>query len=239
MRTAAPWLVLGAATAAASFALGAVGLPSPTLFAALLVGLAAALLTPRSGLKLPNSSFIAAQAVCGVTLGAYLESDSLEAIAGSWLPVAAGQRGHARAQHRRRLGARPHHRARPPDGHARDDRRRRVRDRRHGQGPRRRRSARRLHAVPARADRRPRDAAAGDDLRRRRGDRRGAERGPAGDAARLADHRRRRAARRAARPPRADPRRHAARPDGRRRRADAVRASASSCPRSCASSRSR
>ena len=87
MRTAAPWIVLGAATAAASFALSAVGLPSPTLFAALLVGLAAALITPRSGLKLPNWSFIAAQAVCGVTLGAYLESDSLEAIAGSWLPV--------------------------------------------------------------------------------------------------------------------------------------------------------
>jgi membrane AbrB-like protein len=87
MRTAAPWLVLGAVTAAASFALSAVGLPSPTLFAALLVGLAAALMTPRSGLQLPNSSFIAAQAVCGVTLGAYLESDSLKTIAGSWLPV--------------------------------------------------------------------------------------------------------------------------------------------------------
>jgi uncharacterized protein len=87
MRTAAPWIVLGAATAAASFALSAVGLPSPTLFAALLVGLAAALLAPRSGRTLPNWTFIAAQAVCGVTLGAYLESDSLETIAGSWLPV--------------------------------------------------------------------------------------------------------------------------------------------------------
>ena len=87
MRTAAPWLVLGAATAAASAALGAAGLPSPTLFAALLVGLAAALIRPQAGLKLPSWSFIAAQAVCGVTLGAYLESDSLEAVAASWLPV--------------------------------------------------------------------------------------------------------------------------------------------------------
>jgi membrane AbrB-like protein len=87
MRTAVPWLVLGAVTAAASFALSAVGLPSPTLFAALLVGLAAALVSPRAGMRLPNASFVAAQAVCGVTLGAYLESDSLEAIAGSWLPV--------------------------------------------------------------------------------------------------------------------------------------------------------
>ena len=92
MRTAAPWLVLGAATAAASAALGAAGLPSPTLFAALLVGLAAALVRPQAGLKLPSWSFIAAQAVCGVTLGAYLESDSLEAVAGSWLPVAARER---------------------------------------------------------------------------------------------------------------------------------------------------
>jgi membrane AbrB-like protein len=88
MRTAAPWLVLGVASAAASLALSAAGLPSPTLFAALLVGLAAALTRPQAGLKLPNSSFVAAQAVCGVTLGAYLESGALEAIAGSWLPVA-------------------------------------------------------------------------------------------------------------------------------------------------------
>ncbi|HEX6025181.1 MAG TPA: AbrB family transcriptional regulator [Solirubrobacter sp.] len=88
MRTVAPWIVLGAATAAASLALAAVGLPSPTLFAALLVGLAAALLVPGSSHQLPNSAFIAAQAVCGVTLGAYLQSDALETTAGSWLPVA-------------------------------------------------------------------------------------------------------------------------------------------------------
>ena len=42
MRAAAPWVVLGAATAAAALALSAVGFPSPTLFSALIVGLAAA-----------------------------------------------------------------------------------------------------------------------------------------------------------------------------------------------------
>ena len=42
-----------------------------------------------------------------------------------------------------------------------------------------------------------------------------------------------------ARPPRDDPRRHAARPDGRRRRADAVRRRASWCRRWSASWRSR
>jgi membrane AbrB-like protein len=88
MRTAVPWIVLGAATAATSALLNAAGLPSPTLFAALLVGLAAALIRPQAGLRLPRLSFIAAQAVCGVTLGAYLQSEALEAIAGSWLPVA-------------------------------------------------------------------------------------------------------------------------------------------------------
>jgi membrane AbrB-like protein len=87
MRAAAPWIVLGAATAALALALGAGGLPSPTLFAALLVGLAAALARPGAGLRLPRWSFVAAQAVCGVTLGAYLQSSALEALAGAWLPV--------------------------------------------------------------------------------------------------------------------------------------------------------
>src|SRR4051812_40019401 len=62
-------------------------MPSPTLFSALLVGLAAALAFPRAGLELPRWSFIAAQALVGVTIGAYLRSDALKALAGSWLPV--------------------------------------------------------------------------------------------------------------------------------------------------------
>ncbi len=87
MRRAAPWVWLGAATAAAALALHVGGMPSPTLFAALLVGLTAALAGRAGHLAVPSGVFIAAQAVVGVTLGAYLQSSSLRAIAGSWLPV--------------------------------------------------------------------------------------------------------------------------------------------------------
>ena len=41
-----PWPMLGAATAAAALTLDRTGLPSSTLFAALLVGIATALLRP-------------------------------------------------------------------------------------------------------------------------------------------------------------------------------------------------
>jgi uncharacterized membrane protein AbrB (regulator of aidB expression) len=87
MRTAAPWIVLGALTAGAAVALAAIGMPSPTLFAALVIGLIAALSRPRSELKLPPKLFLAAQAVLGVTIGAYLQSDALKALGSAWLPV--------------------------------------------------------------------------------------------------------------------------------------------------------
>src|ERR1700742_2480686 len=61
-------------------------MPSPTLFAALLVGVAAALAKPDA-FELPRHVFTGAQAVVGVTLGAYLQSSSLTALADSWLPV--------------------------------------------------------------------------------------------------------------------------------------------------------
>jgi membrane AbrB-like protein len=88
MRHAAPWVGLGAATAILALALSAVGFPSPTLFAALLVGLAFALVRPQAGLAPPSWSFLAAQAVVGVTLGAYMQSEALTAAAHDWLPVA-------------------------------------------------------------------------------------------------------------------------------------------------------
>src|SRR6266545_2391368 len=87
LRRPAPWLVLGAATAAAAWALRRLGLPSSTLFAALLVGVAAALARPGRE-DVHASVFRAAQAVMGVTLGAYLQSSSLSALGSSWLPVA-------------------------------------------------------------------------------------------------------------------------------------------------------
>src|SRR6478735_8837312 len=88
MRTAASLLVLGALTAVVAFALDLVGLSSATLFAALLVGLTAALWRPTGEIAFPRWTFVAAQAVLGVTLGAYLEPDALEAVGGAWLPVA-------------------------------------------------------------------------------------------------------------------------------------------------------
>src|SRR4051812_30791484 len=80
MRKAAPWAALGAITAAVALALAAIGMPSPTLFAALVVGLGAALTRPQADLKLPSQAFLAAQAVCGVTIGAYLQADALKAL---------------------------------------------------------------------------------------------------------------------------------------------------------------
>jgi membrane AbrB-like protein len=88
VRALAPLLPLGALVFAVGVALDAVGLDSAFLFAALLVGLAVALLLPRNRTAVPRPAFIAAQATLGVMLGTFLESDSLTALAGDWLPVA-------------------------------------------------------------------------------------------------------------------------------------------------------
>jgi membrane AbrB-like protein len=86
VRRAVSWLLVIVAIAATALALDAAGMPSPTLFAALLVGIAVALKWPDR-IALPRHVFTGAQAVTGVTLGAYLQSSSLSAIADSWLPV--------------------------------------------------------------------------------------------------------------------------------------------------------
>ncbi|MCW3022273.1 MAG: AbrB family transcriptional regulator [Conexibacter sp.] len=86
MRPAARWTALGAATLLAGLAFDAASLPSPFLFGALLVGLAAALLRPAE-LEIRPAAFTAAQAATGVALGAYLQSSSLSALGDDWLPV--------------------------------------------------------------------------------------------------------------------------------------------------------
>jgi uncharacterized protein len=86
LRRWAPWPILGAATAAVAVGLGDAGLAASTLFAALLVGIAAALARPGL-VAVPELVFRAAQAVMGVTLGAYLQSDALSGLGHSWLPV--------------------------------------------------------------------------------------------------------------------------------------------------------
>jgi uncharacterized protein len=86
MRGPAAWAALAAGTGAAGWALGAVGLPSSYLFAGLLLGLAVAIARPDR-MAVPDRGFAAAQAVLGVTLGAYLQSSALQAVGRSWLPV--------------------------------------------------------------------------------------------------------------------------------------------------------
>jgi membrane AbrB-like protein len=80
------WGGLAAATAVAAVLLDRIGLPSPSLFAALLVGVAAALRI-RDLPEVPLAIFRAAQAITGVSLGVYVRSSSLDAIASAWLPV--------------------------------------------------------------------------------------------------------------------------------------------------------
>ena len=80
------WAGLTAATLAVGLALDALGLPSPFLFGALLLGLAVALARPGT-LEVPDPAFGAAQAVVGVALGTYLQSSSLSALGDDWLPV--------------------------------------------------------------------------------------------------------------------------------------------------------
>ena len=55
IRRLLPWAALAAATAACALGLQAVGLESPALFAALLVGLAASLLRAGSPSRTPRS----------------------------------------------------------------------------------------------------------------------------------------------------------------------------------------
>lgn len=81
------WIVLGLGAAAVAILMDLLGLPTPALFAALLVGLVAALAPPRMP-EVPLWVFRLAQAVTGVSLGVYVESSSLNAVADAWLPVA-------------------------------------------------------------------------------------------------------------------------------------------------------
>ena len=82
------WAAIVAATIAASIAAAAAGLPSAALFAALLVGIAYALLFGGAHpLALPKPALTFGQAVIGVALGAQLTSATLRAVAGDWLPI--------------------------------------------------------------------------------------------------------------------------------------------------------
>jgi membrane AbrB-like protein len=88
LRSLAPLLPVGALVFALGTLLDRAGLDSAFLFAALLVGLAVALLLPGSRTAVPRPAFIAAQATLGAMLGTFLDSSSLSSLADDWLPVA-------------------------------------------------------------------------------------------------------------------------------------------------------
>ena len=87
LRRTAPWVGAFLATFVVGRLFGVAGVPSSYLFGALLVGLVVALWRPGR-LEVPPIGFRAAQAFTGVALGAYLQSDALEAAADAWVAVA-------------------------------------------------------------------------------------------------------------------------------------------------------
>jgi membrane AbrB-like protein len=80
------WAGAFLATFVAGWLFGRVGVPSSYLFGALVVGLLIALRRPGR-MEAPPLMFRASQAFTGVALGAYLESDALEAAAHAWVAV--------------------------------------------------------------------------------------------------------------------------------------------------------
>lgn len=80
------WLLLLALTGLATLAIAAFGVPSPALFAGLLVATALAL-AGRMPERVPAGATTAAQAVIGVVIGVLAQPGTLGAVAAEWLPV--------------------------------------------------------------------------------------------------------------------------------------------------------
>lgn len=86
MTVAPRWALLAAGTALATVGITALGLPSPALFAGLLVGTALALLA-RAPAAVPRPAALAAQAVIGVVIGLLARPETLAGIGRSWPAV--------------------------------------------------------------------------------------------------------------------------------------------------------
>jgi membrane AbrB-like protein len=86
LAVAADWAIVVGATAGGGWLAGRAGLPSGYLFAAMLVGLAYALLAPGR-FRLPRAGFQAGQAVTGVAIGTFLQSGTLTGLGSRWIPV--------------------------------------------------------------------------------------------------------------------------------------------------------
>ncbi|MCG5431697.1 AbrB family transcriptional regulator [Mycobacterium sp. MYCO198283] len=86
------WLLLLAATVAATVPLALIGVPSAPLFAALVVGIGFAL-SPLAPGRVPRRLGVAAQGVLGVYIGTMVQRDALGALGSDWpvvLAVAVG-----------------------------------------------------------------------------------------------------------------------------------------------------
>lgn len=80
------WGLLVGLTAAATAGIAALGVPSPALFAGLLVATGLAL-AGRAPQRVPVRASTGAQAVIGVVIGVLAQPDTLAAVARDWLPV--------------------------------------------------------------------------------------------------------------------------------------------------------
>ncbi|HET7664670.1 MAG TPA: AbrB family transcriptional regulator [Mycobacterium sp.] len=88
MRQVLRWVLLIAVTAAATYPLTRVGVPSAALFAALVVGVVLALTSLAPG-RVPRIGGIAAQGVLGVYIGTMVHQDAVSALGSDWPIVIA------------------------------------------------------------------------------------------------------------------------------------------------------
>lgn len=87
-RRIAPWLLVVAALVVAATGFTQLGLPSPYLLAAFVVGIAAALLV-RGPMRIARPAAAIAQGVVGVTAGSYLERSTVSAVGAHLAPIVA------------------------------------------------------------------------------------------------------------------------------------------------------
>lgn len=80
------WVLLAVATAVLSGAMALLHVPSPALFAGLVVATALAL-AGRAPAAVPRAATSAAQAVIGVVIGVLAQPSTLAGVAANWLPV--------------------------------------------------------------------------------------------------------------------------------------------------------
>ncbi len=88
MRLFLKWALLIAVTAGVTIPLTRIGVPSAALFAALVVGIALALLSVAPT-RVPHSAGIAAQGVLGVYIGTMVHQDAVGALGSDWPIVVA------------------------------------------------------------------------------------------------------------------------------------------------------